>query len=218
MGYDDSRREVTEYSLNENIFSDADTTFGITNCSTNTLAFKVTGKPKSNEQSELKTDERTICDTDGKELFRLRKEVVSRRKTVFIDDPTTNTAVHSMRAKHSLSRLRRLGIWEGEGFKGKPAFEIRGNVVKRDFEIFDKVAGQVAAIVCKDTISQSPVMIGPETYFVRVYSGYDDALMVTLAIALGEKCREWNTPDVMPYSIFCVGPSLDLAIIGLCFL
>lgn len=214
MGNQDCSKQITEYRLKENIFSAADTTYGITNCTTNTVSFKITSEAKTNEQSEQKDDERVICVADGNELFRLRKAVISRRYAVLIDDASTNTTVYSMRRKHFLSCLDGTGIWKGEGFKGKPALEIRGNVVEKDFNIFDKNAGQVAAIICKEAVRQSSVMIGSEIYFVRVYPGYDDALLVLIAISLAEQYRETSASD----GILCIGPCLDFAIGGLCFL
>lgn len=224
-----TNHQISEFKIKDNIFSAADTSFGITNCATNTVAFNVAGKSANSEKSELLTEPTTISDVDGNELFRMRKLVVSRRKAMYIDDATANETVYSIRRINFLSCWNGAGIWKGEGFKDKPAFEIRGSVTKKDFSIFDKSTGQVAAVISKNPPNESHVLIGRENVFVRANPGYDEALMLFLAILVQHHgmhdsstpwcCSSTKKKKIVQHdseNIFCIWVGLEMALAGLC--
>lgn len=174
---------VTEFKVREKIFSLSGDSFEIKD-QNGCTAFKVNGKVFTLRERK------TLLDADGSTLYGMTENIISFRNRMHIFDGA-GTKIMTIRRKHIISLYKgTVQIWNGPADEGKPAFEIVGSVIRKNFKIIDKQTGQEAANICKKWINFQNIVLNKDIYFVRVNPGYNTALMVFLAVAVDEQFHD----------------------------
>lgn len=179
--------QPSEFKLKEKAFSLSGDSFSVKRVDTGEATFKVKGNAIS-----LK-DSKTIQDANGNALYKMSEALLTLRGRMTITDPSTKQPVITLRKKGylpSLFKAKTIQAWAGGDDEGDPYLEVKGDFLRKDFNVIQVSTGRTLASIKRKGFNLSNLLLEKDTYIIRVEPGVDTALLVFFVIAVDEMFRD----------------------------
>lgn len=175
-----------EFKLQEKYFSLSGDSFKILDVASGAPVFMMKGKIAS-----IIRERKTLCTSDGRPLYSLTEAALSLRGRMFITDASTKQPVLCLRKKGFIPMMGTSTVqaWHGGSDEGTPYIEIKGNLLRKSFNVTECATGRTIASVKRKSNLKS-LILEKDSYICCVEPGIDAALMVTLTVALDEHYRD----------------------------
>lgn len=175
-----------ELKLEEKFRSLSGDSFKITDVATDAVLFMMKGKVAS-----VIKERKTLTDAQGQPLYSLTEAVFSLRDRMFITDAQTKQPVLCLRKKGFIPMMgtSTVQVWHGGSDEGSPYLEIKGNILRKAFNITECATGRSIGTVKRKSNAKS-IILGKDSYILAVEPGIDSALLTTLTVALDEHYRD----------------------------
>lgn len=179
-------QQRTEFKVKEKMFSLSGDGFSIKEVQSGQSYFKVKGNALA-----LISEKKTLLDANGNPVYTLKEAPISLRGRMHIADASSKQDVITLRKKGFIPGLGTSTVqcWMGSQDDGDPYMEVKGNILRKSFNVTEVASGRTICSVKRKTTVQS-LLLENDSYVVSVEPGVDAALMVVLAVALDESYRD----------------------------
>lgn len=174
---------VVEFELKEKPLSISGDTMKITRVDTGEESYKLKGNMMSIRECK------TLLAADGTPLLQMTETLFSLRDRMQITNPETGEVLYTLRKKGFIPYIGTgtIQIWKGEKTEGDPFVEIKGNLMKKNFTIYDVESGESIAAVKRKFLNVSKILLDKDSYVLTVEPYCDATLLVMLTVALDEQ-------------------------------
>lgn len=175
-----------EFKLKEKTFSLSGDSFSIKNVATGEGTFKVKGNAMSFK------DSKSLYDMHGRPIYKMSEALLSLRGRMQIQDANSKRTVVTLRKKGFIPHLGTgtIQVWKGGTDEGEPWLEVKGDYLKKDFDIKEPGSSRIIGSVKRKSFNLSNILLEKDSYVIRIEPGQDAALLVFLVIAIDETYRD----------------------------
>lgn len=139
-------------------------------------------------------DKRKMYDGNGRKLYEMKTRILSARRSMVIKNGRTGAVVATLRrAKYMPLRFTgdgNINVWRGENTDASPWFEIEGEKGGSTFTVTDNWREVEVATINKKSLTFPTIFLGKASYILEVLKGYEEPLMIMIAIAADEYYAE----------------------------
>ena len=174
---------AVEFELKENPLSITGDTMKITRMDTGEELYKLKSSVVSIRECK------TLLAADGTPLLQMQETFFSLRDRMQINNPDTGEVLYTLRKKLFIPYIGSgtIQIWKGEKTEGDPFLEIKGNLMKKDFVVYDVESGESIGKVKRKFLNISKILLDKDSYVLTVEPYCNATLLVMLTVVLDEQ-------------------------------